>query len=363
MKIIKLGCFVALASSISATASAGDLNYEVYGTVDLGVVYTDGDDLVAPEGSQIDFESGVRTGTLLGIRGNKKISEDNTFIFELESGFDLDDGSNTFDNDYDRIFGRHAWAGFTGSWGTAIAGRLDGGRATQAKKYDPFGEGTVGNMSSVLLVASRADQAVAYVSPRYNGWGITAAYTNNLIGQELPGNSGDNRVYSIFPSYEDGPVSITFNFEHSWYAKSDLPDLYVGILAGSYQFDSLKVFSYYEEVHVEGAPAVDLGDHSAFMIGGQLALPEGMLKFSALRNENESVDSLCYKYSLGYEREIHQDLVFYTTATAIDNKESANCTVAYSHTKTEYGPGGVGGFSGGYGDYGFDVGISYSFVL
>ncbi|MDF2180575.1 porin [Neptuniibacter sp. CAU 1671] len=356
MQIKKIAYAVALCSSVNAYAIE-DFNINVYSTLDFGMVYRAGDDTTAPAGSQVDWESGVRSGSFLGVQGNQKISEDNTFIFKLESGFDLDDGTSTYGDD--SIFGRQAWAGFTGSWGTAIAGRMDGGRASIARDYDPFGEGTVGNMSSTLIVVPRADQAVAYVSPRYNGWGIIAAYTNTLVGQEGTGNEGDNRVYAIIPSYKDGPLSLTFDFEHSWNAKSDAAQLYLGILAGSYDFGPFKLFGYYEEVHIEKDPAVLLGDQAAFMIGAQVPVGDsGLIKLSALRSDNKSMDYTCDKWSIGYEKEFNKGLVFYTNATTIDNNDNAQCTVGYSHNQVAHGTG-----AGGYGDFGLDIGISYSFDL
>lgn len=355
---------VAQALSLTNAQADDKLNVSIYGLVDFGVVSRGGD--LAPDGTQLDFASGVSSGSRFGIRANREINSDITALFQAEAGFRTDDGASAVSpnaaSNSGPLFGRNVYVGLTGDWGTVVGGRLDGGRATVARNYDPFGEGSVANMSSILLVVTRADNAVAYITPRWNGFGATLAYTTQLIGQEQPGNKGDNRVYAIIPSYENGPLSVTFDHEESWNAKSGAPRLKLSILAGTYDFEVFKLHGFVETVEVEGKPMVDLGDHQAAMLGATIPVGEkGKILMSFLSNQNKSVNSECTKIGIGYQYKLDEAMTLYTTFARINNKENGACTIAYASTQTSYDSGGAGSHAGGYGTRGIDFGISYAF--
>ncbi|RTL25029.1 MAG: porin, partial [Rhodocyclaceae bacterium] len=143
-------------------------------------------------------------------------------------------------------------------------GRIDGGRYSVAGKYDPFANGTVANMASVQVHGTRADNAVAYISPAWNGLSFLAAYTTSLVGQENPGNKGDGRLWALIPSYAKGPLNLTLDFEQL--APKGSEEHKTNILVGgvSYDFGPLKLHGYWESIKTDNYKDVFDGSFATY---------------------------------------------------------------------------------------------------
>jgi len=57
------------------------------------------------------------------------------------------------------------------------------------------------NAASLQVHATRADNAIAYITPNFEGLYAVLAYTSSLIGQEAAGNNLDSRLWVIQPNY------------------------------------------------------------------------------------------------------------------------------------------------------------------
>ena len=95
---------VAILGAFAGSALAADVT--LYGRVNLGLNYTHVDN----EGSAADVDdwglnSGDATGSRFGIKGEEQISEGLTVGFQLEHGFNADDGS---DADSSKAFSRES---------------------------------------------------------------------------------------------------------------------------------------------------------------------------------------------------------------------------------------------------------------
>jgi predicted porin len=131
----------------------------IYGLLDTGVeVVTN----VGPAGSRLVRQPSL-TGTLpsrWGLRGNEDLGDGLRGIFVLESGIALDSGGL---NQGGRIFGRQAFLGLSGSWGTLSLGRqytMLFWSLIDADVLGPnvYGSGSIDN----YIPNARADNAIVY---------------------------------------------------------------------------------------------------------------------------------------------------------------------------------------------------------
>ena len=99
-----------------AGAASAQTNVTVYGLVDAGIQRTDTDN----SGARWGLDSGLQSGNRLGFKGSEDLGGGLSAIFTLESGFNLDDGTQAQGG---RLFGRQAWVGLNGGFGTVKFGR------------------------------------------------------------------------------------------------------------------------------------------------------------------------------------------------------------------------------------------------
>jgi len=232
-------------------------------------------------------------------------------IFELEMGFVADTGNNSIGGPSGvtptpgPVFRRHSWVGLTGDWGTVVGGRVDGARYGVAVKYDPFQAGGVANMASLQVHASRADNAIAYITPNYEGLYAVLAYTSSLIGQEAAYNTGDLRLWVIQPNYVMGPVSVTLNYEHA-NAHNSTGDvkLNIYVFGAWYDFGVAKLTGYYEHVKTDSNPGCTGGalcDQTSWMVGGVVPVTENdNIRVSYVDYTDKSAaENTCRKFGVG----------------------------------------------------------------
>jgi predicted porin len=258
---------IALAvAALASGAAFAQSNVTIYGTVDVGFSHR-GDNQTKHVGSQNAIDSGISDDSKIGFKGVEDLGNGVKALFVLEAGFQADDGNHADDG---RLFGKQAFLGLTGGFGTAIAGRLVAPRYSLLAATDPFADGTVGRFNNVFsdVVAAnvdRVDNAVAYVSPSFSGFNVTAAYSTSALWQEGafagPDNDGDLRVYTVLPRYTNGPLDIGLAYQQIK-GKDTLSDAKVKqwTLAGSYDFKVVKLGAWFDSYKDKDAIAnVGLG--------------------------------------------------------------------------------------------------------
>ena len=167
---------VAVLGAFAGSALAADVT--LYGKVDLGLNYTHTDDGDVSS-DKWGMKSGQNSGSRFGIKGTEQISEGLTVGFQLENGFDADDGRLKYgDDDGERMFGREARLFVQTDFGELGFGRM-GGLDSGSGSYDIFGGnagvfGTgwsgIGSDSAIFLgMSSRYDNMITYKSPTFGG--------------------------------------------------------------------------------------------------------------------------------------------------------------------------------------------------
>ena len=102
---------------VPLSASAAEPGITMYGVISTALRYTSNID--GRHNNKTELVSSGIGGSRWGISGTTDLGGGNQAVFQLENGFGTDDGETA----YDVLFGRQAYVGLTGSWGSLTLGR------------------------------------------------------------------------------------------------------------------------------------------------------------------------------------------------------------------------------------------------
>lgn len=173
---------LALPALLLAAASASAADVTLYGVLDTGLKYTHSRvDTFERDGDGTDsFEmaSGILSGSRFGLRGTEEISPGLRIGFNLENGFDSDDGGLKYRG---RLFGREAVLTLSGGFGTFLFGRMGAIGSSVGScdviygLADSFGGGE--EFVWGMAASTRYDNMLAWQSPQFSGVQITMQYS------------------------------------------------------------------------------------------------------------------------------------------------------------------------------------------
>ncbi len=217
--LLALAVLGAFAGAVSAQSSV-----TLYGRLDAGIGRSD-----PKAGTATDQQSttgvfgGTQAGNRFGVRGSEDLGGGLRAIFQLENGFNIDTGTlGQSDTANTRLFGRQAYAGLAGGFGTLVLGRIAAfssgtGAFDKFGDLDPFRTG-VGNLGFQATMASanslRLDNAVAYLTPNLSGFSAGVGYSFRVAGQEAAGGSSNNNAgYVSYINYSNGPLYAVVTYD------------------------------------------------------------------------------------------------------------------------------------------------------
>lgn len=267
---------LAAAALVCGAEAAAAADVEVYGVIDLGLLYQSehpdfASDPDAKSTSSLQMKSGTNKGSRFGFRGSEQISPDLSVKFVLENGFDADSGSILFG---DRLFGRQATLAAAGPWGELAFGRT-GSLASGAGTYalagwlTPFDTGLGAwsvAASNYMFGFQRLDNSVTYVSPAWKSFRLHAQYSfsadlkNDHSAEEgiqngSEGKSSADRYWAAAMTYKQGPIDFAFIVDsYQWSsdiaknavyegAVRDFDDSLAVMAGGSWNFGFLKAYA------------------------------------------------------------------------------------------------------------------------
>jgi GBP family porin len=257
-----------MAVSTAAYAQSGS-SVTLYGILDGGLRYNKVSVDNGSGASNFGLAYGQQSGNRFGLRGVEDIGGGNRVTFQLESGFDLGNGTL---GQSGRMFGRQAWVGVeNNTWGYVRVGR----QTNFATEYvgipvDPFATGFGQlNMGTAFGVVNtdRISNAIKYQTPNMSGFqagigysfatGSSAFYSPGANGNDQVGVSGtgynfatnDNtRQLTLGAKYANGPVYVAASYD-KLYADQGGTGRDASIsswnLAGTYDFKVVKVAAGY----------------------------------------------------------------------------------------------------------------------
>lgn len=238
---------VGVAGGVLTAAACAQSSVTMYGIADVAVQNTN----FSRSGvaSQTTINSGHKSGSRWGLRGAEDLGGGLRAIFQLEQGVNLDTGTL---GQGGRIFGRQAYVGLDGAFGTVAFGRIstfDGGAFDMFTPIDPFIAGYgVATIASTFTAGGglRVDNAALYRTPRWNGFQAGVIHSFQANGQEEAGSGANTRLDHLGVNYQSGPVYATVLYSRAKFPVSknfkDQEMLYAG---GTYDFKVAKLHAAY----------------------------------------------------------------------------------------------------------------------
>lgn len=252
---------LSVASMLAMSSSAyAQSSVTLYGSADASLLYTSR--TYNGPGSngahQFAFSDGGLWPSTFGLRGVEDLGGNMQAMFALESGIWM--GTGGYGNSNGEFFGRLAWVGLGGPFGSIKAGLQYSPFFQAAFETDPrfsdFGGGLAWYLDNVVLTGLSNPNAVTYTSPEIAGLQTTLQFA--LGG--TPGDFQAGRQYSANLRYHLGGMTVigALYSGNPGGAASSIPvPSNIGfegrMLGASYTFDIATVTASYIEYKVAGS--------------------------------------------------------------------------------------------------------------
>jgi predicted porin len=419
---------IALAvAGLASTAAFAQTNVTIYGLVDYGYAYRFDargvDSLVNgisanKPGSSSQLNGGQQSGNRLGFKGTEDLGNGLKAVFLLEQGYQLDTGASANASSF---YNRQAYVGLSGGFGTAVGGRLYTPHYTFVSGLDPFGAGTVGRYNNVYSIGAgavsgsafgnltdpvRVDNAIAYISPSFGGFTVTAAFSNNASGDDSNSNNAQNNtVYALLGQYTGGALTVGANYHYiaggssvsvpsatsnvtlanaqlgtlpqagltstltgvriasgasSW-ADFPVDNVQNFTLGGSYDFKVAKVMALYSWNNIDFTPlgGKDIAINN-YMLGATVPFGKFAAKGSYIYSDgNSAAGGDAQQLALGLDYNLSKRTNFYSAYSWIDNSDKRINGVGDASASGSYSAGN--GNPAGVWQQGFQVGLRHMF--
>ena len=243
---MKMKLFAAAVAALAAGGAYAQSSVTLYGVVDAGLTYANKVPNAAGNGgaSRVGLDSGGLSGSRWGLRGVEDLGGGLKGIFNLESGFNLDDGKSAQGG---RLFGRNAYVGLQGQWGQLTLGRQQNLLYDFSLVYDPMAIATRYSLAAQdAFFAGRADNAVKYIGT-FGGLSVSALYSFNRDGNEQAGLNKLGREWSLGANYAGGPFAVGAVYDQSNNTTAALVDNKEqrATIGGTYAFGPAKLYAGY----------------------------------------------------------------------------------------------------------------------
>ena len=298
---------LAVLASFAGVASA-QTNVTVYGIVDMGLQRTD-TNTTEPLWA---LDSGLQSGSRLGFKGTEDLGGGLSASFQLENGFKADDGTlGQSTATTTRLFGRQAWVGLNGGFGSVKLGRQNTPMYVAVGAVDPFELGLAGslekgtNFGTVNTFGSRMDNTVNY--------SLTAGAFSGQVAYgfgEVVGDTTASRQLGLSLGYANGPVNAVLAYHKQENPAGTLSDktLFVG---GTYNFGVVKAHASYADNKNETSANPKSRD---YMLG--ISAPvgaAGSIMSSFQREKNRDSDAKFNEFAVGYTHNLSKRTNLYTS--------------------------------------------------
>jgi len=197
-------------ATVPATAAVGSTANLVTGAVTAAVPAKAGGDV------GVQIRSGGHTGSRWGLKGSEDLGGGLKANFQLEQGFNVDNGEASST----RQFHRQAWVGVSGGFGSLQVGRQYDITDNMYGNYDPTGYSGYSAMGYAFNVGcttggsgdcvGRQDNTVMYTTPAMGGLSIAAMWAP---GEDKSTVASAGKVYGIMANYANGPLGVGLGWQ------------------------------------------------------------------------------------------------------------------------------------------------------
>lgn len=252
MKKILTGVSLCLLAPFALAESSVTL----YGQLDTGVTVQK----LKGSSATVSLTNGNWYSTLWGIKGQEDLGNGNSVFFDLEQGFDLDNGTSS---ESGSAFGRQSYLGVSGDWGQVAFGRI-GALGSDNGTYTIMGGSayttsftSIGSVYSAFIVTDWMNNTIVYQSPEFSGFQLSAMYSNGIGNDSDTKWSTHNHYYGFGGTYSNGAFSANAYWEmldnkalseYEGYsdAKSRPKTTNLFTLGASYDFGAFTLYGSYQ---------------------------------------------------------------------------------------------------------------------
>ena len=344
----------------ATSAFAADVT--LYGLVDYGFNYQhiDGDVASVDAADNFKMMSGQNSGSRFGLKGTEDLGNGLKVIFQLENGFNGDDGTFNYSG---KLFDRQATLALAGSFGEVAFGRM-GQLASALGSYgllgttSPFSSGWQDLTGMKFVQAkghTRYDNMVTYKTPTFAGFNAFAQYSFGNSGENkdtavewAEGKASADRYYGLGATYKTQNLylvgivdSVNYGSKQTVGTK-DLDDALTVTLGGNYNFGFMTTYAAFQYFdNALGVGQKEIGESSMeaasqFSANGaegySVALGVGVPAFGGTAKahvgyvdaedtkDSDLLEMTRWNVAVGYEYSLSKRTSVYTSAAYMQDK-------------------------------------------
>jgi predicted porin len=316
---------LALTMMTFVTAASAQIDVTVYGVADAGLTYYRSD-LMA---RRVSVDDGLGSGgSRLGFRGVEKLGGGVSAIFQLENGFSIDTGAAKQGG---RIFGRQAWVGLTGDFGTVRLGRQWTPLFLAVDTIDPFnnvlaGDATYWLGANIFAIDVRMDNTISYAVSA----GAVSGEVAYGVG-EVAGNTSANRQIGGTLSYRQGPLNLVLS-HHNINNTTATGAAKATVLGGTYNVGPATAHLGYS-VGKNNLGAVTTVDERTGLVGVSIPTGTGKVMASYIRRDDKtSANRDSTQLAVGYIYDVSKRTSLYSSYAHVNTDDVNNLNVGIRHT-------------------------------
>lgn len=313
---------LALAASSAALAQSSTGSVTLYGVADANVQVLDG------ASSLTRVQSGGLNGSRFGLRGTEDLGSGLRAFFVLESGVNLDNGSNGQNS----FWGRQAYVGLATPYGKVSLGRQYGSLYNLSSDFSQFSNNSFGASTAVIGGfggyepvrggdgsaatnggPTRINNSIKFESQNYSGFSAGALWGAG----EVAGDTKGNRIADIYGRYTQGGFDAMLSYVDD---KANTVGLKTRTVSGaaSYSFGPYKVNGGVISVNDR---SIANADGEGYWLGGSYALGQHTFKTQYVESKNKGglVDGKTQAFGVGYQYDLSKRTALYSSLTQFKN--------------------------------------------
>lgn len=348
---------LAVVAAFSAPAFA---DVTMYGVADAALVN------VSRDGFKSDFQavSGGLAQSRLGAKAVEDIG-DMKAVVVLEYGLDLqrNDGVGATGNALSSTVARQQMLALAGGFGTVATGYLQTTGYDWAVKFDPTAGSLVSPLQNITkgsnflvgsaALAARAQRAVAYISPNFNGLGFAVNYSMDTglnaasggLGNLLVASNGveaKTPAYLLSVNYDWNDLSVGGVYAKSSSTANKALELTDVALGASYDLKVVKLFGTYQNTKnaTNGAVADKALSFSVVAPVGPGAIAASIAKSTLGKSTAPAGNQDGTSYTVAWLQGLSKVTTFYA---AVSKSTNGSAGVRYGVANDVLAPSTAGG--------------------
>ena len=258
--------------------------------------------------TQTRISSGGLNGSRWGLLVNEDLGGGLAAIAQVESGFDISNGTSQQNS----LFGRQAFVGLKSGFGTVSLGRqyssydnLKFGMSQQAHSaFDATNGGYAANTYKPSIGAwrgynPRVDNSVKFQSNNFSGLSFSAIYG---MGENKRSDASASNTFGMNAMYANGPIAVGLGYQNEGFARgvagvgNGKNEIENTLIAGAYNFGVAKVGGGYNEARTRTNGASSPKAKEWFLgLSAPLGATTFKIQYAESKQSNLKNDSIAFE--------------------------------------------------------------------